>query len=199
MIVNQVLRNMERDLPRPSWRRNLLRVIGAVGLGGLGACDSPEEPPSEPRPLIDHANWERIADLSDDPFADWHQPDHVCDDPTYVAEDFGGVPSLQLWTRDCNFITLEQPALDDVAAGETLRVNLWHFPLTAPEGGEAHMALWAGGNVLWEHKVPIPQEMGALIDEEVEVPENIAAGDAVVFHLNNHGINTYNLLDVLAR
>lgn len=48
---------------------------------------------------------------------------------------------------------------------------------------------------LWQKGIPIPSP-SALLDETIVAPAAIAAGAALYFHVDNHGANAYNLIDV---
>ena len=145
--------------------------------------------------VVDHFAWQRVAE-ADDPFASMRTPEHMCPEPGFTAEFFGGIPSIEVWTQECNFISLQQPLLDDLREGADFQVRLWHFALTSPVGGEAYLALQVADTILWERRIPIPTEEGQLLDDTVELPIEAAAGDPIVFHLHNHGMNSYNLLEV---
>ncbi|MDB4974017.1 MAG: hypothetical protein JWN48_2358, partial [Myxococcaceae bacterium] len=80
-------------------------------------------------------------------------------------------------------------------AGETLKVRLWHFELSAPEPATAHVAVLVDGLAILDETVPIPAAGGLLI-KELRVPRPIPAGAPVYFHLHNHGANSWALVEV---
>jgi len=53
----------------------------------------------------------------------------VCEPPGWLLE----IERLEVSTGACNYVLLEHPAQTDVPAESDLRIELWHFDLTAPE------------------------------------------------------------------
>lgn len=52
-----------------------------------------------------------------------------------------------------------------------------------------------GGELLWQKTFAIPSTGGFVI-QNVTPPRAFAAGEQVLFHLHNHGANTWNLASV---
>ena len=74
-----------------------------------------------------------------------------------------------------------------------------HDDLVAPEDAEVHAALSIDGELFWEVRLAIDAGTGREAHLEVatvELVEPIVEGASVVFHLHNHGQNSYNLVDV---
>jgi hypothetical protein len=160
-----------------------------------GPGDADTAPRTASRTLIIPDKWLQLVP-EQDPFDD--RPALVSCPHTAVApEALGGEGSLSVDTGSCNYLTVAQPTLDDVAVGETLKVRLWHFELSASEPAEAHAAVLLDGLYILNERVPIPAA-GGLIVRQIQVTRAIAAGTPVYFHLHNHGTNYWALVEVSA-
>jgi len=165
----------------------------------LAACAEPGDP-VEPRPtrrLVDVMAWEQV----DSDVPEFRPPAGVrmdCDPVEgYGPEPFGADLVMEVNTGYCNWATFEQPLTDDVDAGELVRPRLWHFELTSFEPAEGYAAVAIDGVVQWEYRVAIPSESALAADgwiTEVDLP----AGTPVQFHVHNHGINSWNLVEITA-
>ncbi|HZR80786.1 MAG TPA: hypothetical protein VFD92_06795 [Candidatus Binatia bacterium] len=148
--------------------------------------------------------WQLIANVTlpgafllpaSDPFAPLQPPGSFCDPLAHFPEDIGGLPSLGINTTGCNYLTVGQPALFGVRPGDQFFIRTWHFALDAPAPGSAYLAVHVGDDRLWSTEFPIPSPAGVgtfLVTADFEAP----AGTPVYFHLQNHGQNSYNLIDV---
>jgi len=149
--------------------------------------------PLEDGPLIAVDAWEEIS-ASEDPAAD--RPDSVsCPVGAWFWEDLAGEDSVEIDTGLCSYLALGQPSLTEVQQGDTLHLRLWHLALYSDVEGEAHVALFLDDVLLWEDSVPIPSEAG-MIRPEIHVEFDADEGSPVVFHLHNHGFNTWNFLGI---
>ena len=128
----------------------------------------------------------------DDPFGD--RPDVVaCERGTgWDIELLDMTQTVGVDTGECNYLSLSQPALREVSADEPLQVTLWHFELVGD--ADAHVGIAVDGDIVWERTIQIPAP-SALIAEPINAGR-IEAGSSVVFHLHNHGINSWNLVDI---
>jgi hypothetical protein len=150
----------------------------------LGACAGPA--PAGPVALIDAASW--VPSPAPDPFVDHRPADASCDGGTSVEG-----ATLEIDTGACTWLWVEQPLLDEVAAGDRLEFVFWHGWLDAPEPAEAHLALAFEGEPAWDVTVPVPGEPDAYTIE-LDAPSAVPAGAPVGLHLHNHGANTWNVL-----
>ena len=178
------------------------RIAAWAVLWGLGGCGG--EAPSAsstgedsgatggPRPaaaLVDVAAW------AEDPAAD-PLPAHRPAGATCAPSGWGREgSSLEVETGLCPYAVFAQPALADLRPGEEVELVLWHKDLVAEEPAEAHVLVSVGDVVLFDRRVPIPSGPEAYT-ETVTVQGRAAAGDPVVWHLHNHGANSWNLLSV---
>jgi len=154
-----------------------------------GDADTFDEfvPPPELVLLMDHDLWEEVP-LSEDPYAD-HQPEEILCNPEaiYLEER-----TLEVDTGLCNYVSLRQPMVEAVEVGDTIEIAYWHGPLISAEIAEAHTAIMLGDEVLWERTIAIPHP-GNFFFEEIQLRHHIPAGTRLLFHLHNHGINSWML------
>ncbi len=150
----------------------------------------PEVEPPAPIPLVDVTLWRLVPD-AEDPFLAQRPVGLVCDETGIVTE----AGTLEIRTELCDWPTLEQPLLVDVAAADTLEVIFFFGPLIAPEPGAALVEMRLGGQVLWQKTFAIPSTGGFVI-QNITPPRAFTAGEQVLFHLHNHGANTWNLASV---
>lgn len=167
---------------------------------GRDAADPDDDGgPSEGRErvtLVDHREW-RALEKAWDPFED--RPVDVGCNPAamgFGVEELSLEASFYVRTRLCAYITAEQPSLVDVPAGDLVKVRLWYFQLTSPNGGEAHVAVQLGDEFLIDEHIPIPTDSGGLLRVLWPAPETIPAGTPVRVHIHNHGANEYGLIEV---
>lgn len=144
-------------------------------------------------PLIDHEAWVAMEDADDDPFAD-RPADIDCERGVgWDVELLDTDVTVGIDTADCNYFSVAQPALRAIPPGESVLVRLWHFELVGD--GDAHAAVAIDGDIVWERTIAIPRPSELIVDEFV-----LASGaprDAqIVFHLHNHGLNSWNLAEI---
>jgi hypothetical protein len=145
-----------------------------------------------PASIIDHAQWEML-DAVADPLAE-HRPATVeCGIAGWYIED----DKLEINTNSCNYLAARQPSLVAIEAGQQLGLGFYHFDLVAPEPASAHLAILVEGQLLWETTVEIPGD-AHVYTEVFESPLTAPAGAEVVFHLHNHGQNTWALQELIA-
>lgn len=166
----------------------------------LVACSSDEAPSGDSGPsvklnLVDHEKWELIPE-ADDPFAALRKPDAKCDPKAfYVESELGDTPWIDITTRLCDFFTVKQATLHDIKKGATLVVAVRHFDLTAPDPGDGYVAVMIGGEKVWDKTVKIPAK-DTIIIEELPAPADAPKGTPLVFHLHNHGENSWQLFQI---
>jgi hypothetical protein len=161
----------------------------------LGACED-EPAPHEPEamPLVEVTRLGEVA-VADDVFAEHRPMDLDCAEPGFSFEPLGGVPAMELDTTKCPYITIGEATLLDLEEGDVVLIRLFHFELTAPDPAVAHLAVALDGAILWETEVPIPSP-STLVVERVPVVDDVPAGVSLQFHADNHGFNTYSLLEI---
>jgi hypothetical protein len=167
---------------------------------GLACPSEPDDPPIDPLPraLVDVEAWTPAEGELPAAFVPLDGARISCDPiDGYGPEPFGGDLVFEVNTGFCNWGTFEQPLLDDVAAGELVQPRLWHFELTSPFPAEGYAALAIGHDVVWEYRVAIPSESALAADGWI-AEANIPAGTPIRFHVHNHGINSWNLVEITA-
>lgn len=144
-----------------------------------------------PQPLIDLAQLQRVEGTVDDPMPE-HRPEPVvCGEDGAYLED----SQLEINTRFCNYASFRASALRSVAIRQKVTIHITHFDLTSPEPAQAHLALFAGHERIWEKYVDIPRRadvIGATFEAQSAIPR----GAPITFHLHNHGQNTWRLVRV---
>lgn len=140
--------------------------------------------------LVDIARFDELAG-ADDPWTD--RPAEVDCPPAArsIEVDTEGIPSLEIDTGACNYLSLSQPLLLDVKEGDTVELRLFHDTLYALEPARAHSGVVIGDWVLWDREEPIPT---TAVDwrPKLVAPRDFDAGVPVLLHLHNHGENTWN-------
>lgn len=171
-------------------RPSILLPIALV----LAACAEPREPAE----LLDHEAW-RSSDV--DPWSE-HAPDPIdCSALAWSYETSGGSPSLEVRTGSCNYLVVQQETVADALAGDLIQVRLWHFDLISVDAATAHAALRIGNVDVFEAEVDIPASQpvdAEMLVQEVTLSEDLPRGAPAVFHLHNHGENTWNLVEISA-
>ncbi|HEX6244026.1 MAG TPA: hypothetical protein VFZ61_24085, partial [Polyangiales bacterium] len=127
----------------------------AEDAGADAATETDAEPPSEPRPvaLVHSALWSPVP-AAEDPFAP--ATPVRCSTGSFGEEPLGGELVFYVSTDLCPAISVRQATRADVAAGDTLRVRLFHFPLVAPEPATAKLVLRLGEDEVVREEIPIP-------------------------------------------
>jgi len=149
--------------------------------------------PSGTFELVAPEAWSML-DASMDPFAG-HRPAEVTCDPDALDVDLG---LFEVDTGLCDYLSAGQPSLTTVRAGEVIEVLMYHGSLTWWEGATAHVAVSIDGVVLWEETIGIPAASEVYI-AEVPSPVAVSPGTPIVFHLHNHGSNTWNIGHIKVR
>ena len=173
---------------RPSLRglRGLVPCACRSALLGLAVGCAPSEkgadtaaqPTSE---IMDVARWTPI-EAADDP---WPGAEGCSAAATRIEEDV-----LELDTGICGHISVEQPILSAVEAGEPLALLAWHAALTAAAPAEGWMVLTLDGQTLWELRRPIPS--GPFVEAREDILGVDAAPGALLrLHVENHGANSW--------
>jgi hypothetical protein len=164
----------------------------------FGCADHDQPSPSETEgsfeSLVELEAWSAVA-RADDPFVDVDAPPDACVSPGVRVED--AQHWLELDTGQCGFITVSAEARFAITRGTRLRLALSHFDLDAAEPASAELRLSFDGCPVWESSIAIPQP-ASVYELEFDSGCAVAQGGQVLFHLRNHGQNTYQLRDISA-
>jgi hypothetical protein len=159
----------------------------------LGCQEEPAAPTCAPlteaAPLIDNQAW-ALASPAQDPFPD-RPADATCDPAGYRLE--GDI--FEINTDACEYMTAVQTLRRDVQPCDTIQLVISYFPLFAAARAEAHVGLAFGSEVIWERRLPIPSP-DDLIIARWRADRAWPAGTPVSFHLHNHGVNDWRLIDL---
>jgi len=179
---------------------------------------------TDPGPLVDNTKWVpseqgaeffgarpegavcELTPINCDEFP-WPEDDCVDFAPTstciaaFVPECLDAFTVLAVYTRMpdglsplCNWITLEQPSLRAIRAGDQVEVRARHSQLTAPVPGEARMGFVVGDEQLLDYSVTIPSDF-EFPNAVWTAPRDYPAGTPLLFHVDNHGQNEYMLIE----
>lgn len=98
-------------------------------------------------------------------------------------------------TEDCGHLTVVQPSLAAIAEGDRVELHVFHFRLSAPERAHGHVEVRVGDHVVFGEQVAIPADSGV---ERWSWTADRAfdAGATVLFHLHNHGLNSWSLVEL---
>ncbi len=147
-----------------------------------------------------------------DPFSPLRLPSNYCSSVCTYPEDIGGEPSFSIQTTCCNYVTLGQRTTREIRRGDPVTIRLWHYQLTGPSSAKAYIAVQINGTIVWEAKLPFPCAGGitgfvanadcrdasspAQSDPYQFVADfDAPAGSVVYLHVQNHGENSYNMVE----
>jgi mono/diheme cytochrome c family protein len=173
---------------RVSLRNDAHEAIGVENQVIFVVNDSIADARSSTESLIDVADW-KIQSASQDSLASHRPQNYHCPDNAWYEED----GALEVETGYCNYLSLSQASKAPISTGDDIHLVLWHGQLRFEEPTEAHIAVSAGGTVVWEDFIEIPSS-GGVYDVTVPSVVSAQAGDSLEFHLHNHGYNTWTLL-----
>jgi hypothetical protein len=190
---------------RNRWKRGsivacLLGGTACVTAGTVNEADEDDEDEStdtgattgEFESLIDHSQWVQI-EAEDDPLAAHRPAEIMCGVAGWYEEN----EVIEIDTNFCNYLALGQPTLAAITEGRAVQLGFYHFDLVAPEQALAHVAVLVDGELLWEQEIAIPGA-AMVYALEFEAPFSAPAGAELVFHLHNHGQNTWALQAISA-
>lgn len=163
----------------------------------LFGCADHDQPPVREtertfQPLVELDDWTAVS-RDDDPFVEDDAPPEDCVSPGVRVED--DQSWLELDTTQCGFITVAADARFDVAEGQKLKLEVSHFDLDAAEPATAKLRLRFETCEAWENAIAIPSPAN-VYELEFDSPCQVAQGGRVLFHLHNHGQNTYQLRSI---
>lgn len=169
--------------------------VAPLALVLSGCADAPAQRDHHPSPgsyqlLVSAGEWSEVP-RETDPFVSESEQAPACVGPGFFVEN----EWVEVDTGLCTWVTLEARARFDVARGQWLRLVVSHYDLSASAPGEGVLRLQLGACDVWQKAVSIPNP-AAVYDEELESPCAVEAGGTLVFHLHNHGQNTWQLQEL---
>ncbi len=167
-----------------------------AALGVLGGCSNRGGPASTTpertyQTLVAIDQWSGV-DRADDPFVEDPVTAPACVGPGFYVED--QFHWLEIDTGVCNWVTLSGSARSAVSKGQMLQLTVSHYDLDAAAPTAASLRLTLDGCDAWSKPIRIPNP-AAVYKEQFASPCALAENGNVLFHLNNHGQNTYQLQD----
>ena len=174
-----------------------MRYIIYISLILMG-CDDINTAPSQNQrtvgPLTTLFDW-TATEQQQDPFNEYWS-DHVrCNEDEHGLELLADLWVYSVQTGNCNWLTIEQPSLSPIYEGDLIRVEVWHFFLSALEPASARVGLATADGILIEMMERIPQP-ARLMELEFRAQTSIAENTPIYFHISNHGTNSWHLLDI---
>jgi hypothetical protein len=194
--------------------RSLDPVLGEIRYACRGAEVCQQAPCAD-------GGWATIGEVSvpgsfflpaTDPFSPLRLPSHYCSEVCTYPEDIGGEPSFSIQSTCCNYVTLGQRTTRDIRPGDDLTIRLWHYQLTGPSSARAYLAVQINDRIVWEARLPLPCAGGitgfipngdcrdasspAESDPyQFKADFDAPAGSVVYLHIQNHGDNSYNMIE----
>lgn len=202
----------------------LLAACGGTG-SDSGTAGNGGDAGSTPGPLVDNTKWVPTTEgdellgpppegasceLEPIDCAEYPWPEGDCVTfeadssciAAYVPECLDAFTVLAVYTRMpnptmplCNWLTLEQPSLRPIRAGDPIEIRMRHSTLTAPVPGTARMMFAIGDEVALDYEVLIPSDF-KFPSETWVAPKDYPEGTRLLFHVDNHGSNEYMLIEV---
>lgn len=175
-----------------------LSLLGtAACLGWLGACgvDGPSDGVCAEQGVVvaDPTAWRVVVDDADDP---WGPRADRCGPAQHRTETQADLRWHEVETRGCGAATLHQPARVDLCAGDTVAIDVWHFPITEGDGDWTLAFGVSGADGRFEeftrYTVPLPGA-ATTFTARFELGRAVAMGDTLWVRLTNHGTNTWNI------
>ena len=141
----------------------------------------------------DATAWRVVADAAD-PFG---ARSDRCPPTAHATEVQGDLRWHELDTSTCSGGTLTQTTLVDLCEGQSVRVDMWLFPLRVAEGPFV-VTLGFGDDAhdLGRFNVASSDE-GQWLELVAGVPFDVPAGTPLWLSIANHGANTWNVFDVV--
>jgi hypothetical protein len=161
----------------------------------ISGCPTPDC--EEKTEITSMEGWTLVAP-EDDPF-DPPADAPFCPPEQIVVAPFGdgGPLALDVDTRaGCGWATLTQKTKVDIKAGDGLFTRVFYFAQSTTDPAVANVVLRIDDVDLLNFDVPLPIARGDLKFAELTFDHDIPAGSTALFHVNNHGDNTWNLLEV---
>jgi hypothetical protein len=163
-----------------------------LGSGCSSGAETKTGSPTDSREsLVLLEGWAPV-ERAEDPFVSVADPPPECE-PSFHLEDAQNW--LEVDTTACNWVTLRQAARAQVAAGDRLEFDFSHFDLDADAPSTAELRLRFDDCDVWSKSIPIPGAADVYA-EQFRSPCRLTRDSQVLFHLHNHGQNTYQLKDL---
>ena len=171
--------------------RRLCLILMSISL--FDACvEHGRNSESKPKPtswqaLVTGDQWSLLEpDL--DPFFDQLGSRKTCGSLDFGPEYDG----VEVSTKFCDYISLVQPLSFEIEKEDKLKLNLWHNLLISNDPSEGVISIQIADQELWSQRLIIPSPAYSWTFE-IDSPQDFQTGDSVIFHVRNHGANSYTL------
>jgi len=178
--------------------RGLLPSALALAVAGCAPPPVPAAPDAATGPysgpIVNAFEWRAVPD-GIAPFGPPGPEQIPCGDLAIGPEEVSGVWVYSVDTGACNWHTMVQPAAVAMTPGDRLELRVWHYQLLADSPATAHLGLAVDGEIWGVAEEPIPS-MSRMVVVEMTVPTATPVGAEVAFRLDNHGVNSWHLVDL---
>ena len=160
-------------------------------------------PPPEPVTvsLVDMFEFMLAPNSMDPWYGDGTKADEeLCEPSDHGPEKTEDGDWYDVDTSFCGYLTVSQPLLEDVPAGAELAVDIFHNSITEGFEGQYLLGVAMGAapaDVVWTLEIDIPVSQG-FITKTWTAEKAYAKGDALYFHISNHGENNWSLIGLTA-
>lgn len=187
----------------------LRRHLAALVIVVAAACDTPPDPVCEEIvPLVDAATFAPVPPEQDpfvvgDPavfFADRAVSDddrpRRCEAPAEAGPNTLGAEAVfDVDTLRCNWATVEQPLLQDIDSADRIRLRIFYFSQLATFLTEGRNVITVGDQTVLDETIELPTDSG-ILGFDARFPLAGQKGDRVVWHVANHGENSWNFIEL---
>lgn len=167
---------------------------------GLNPDSFPDASWGDASPLALAEGW-TLVDAAQDPFATATGPEAVpCTEAAIRRPVVDDEVWLEVETLDCNAAALRAASLLPVAVGDRVEVRVWRYQLIVGDAGY-ELSLHAGGpdgELLWARSLDLPGESGLWVDSHI-VAAALPVGTPLWWRVRNHGVNSWNLIELSVR
>lgn len=160
------------------------------------ASSGVDVPPPAPRvSIVDMFSW-AISSPESDLWVSSAPVDGVCDETAIKGETTPDGDWFDVNTTDCDYVTVVQPLLAEIAEGTELHIGIYHFVLESAEGPfKLGVAIGEPAEVVWEIEYE-PNGDSGTIKESWAATRSYALGEPVYYHVSNHGSNNWSLTEL---
>ena len=125
------------------------------------------------------------------------QPD-VCPPEDYTSELTPEGVLFEVNTTFCAWLTVTQPLLAHVPVGAEVSLVIRHAEIISGDAPfTLAVAMGSDANPVWSEMVEATAEANVFHDTFI-ARRRYEAGEPVYFHLQNHGVNTWNFVAMTA-
>ena len=170
-------------------------ATGASGDGGL--ADATLGPA---QPLALATAWTPVS-TDQDPW--WPQAQATakpCTPKEVLVEEQDGDQWYEVKTTGCNYWTASQPTLESIEPGDAVVIRVYRWKILDGDGGYKLTLAMAGDPLtpIWQETLAVPGKSG-LWAAELPQKSTWPKGSDIYWHVENHGINSWNLIEVSVR